>query len=196
MQPHRRPPTRLLCAWDSPGKNTGVGCHFLLQCMKSEKWKWSRSVMSDPQRPHGLQPTRLLHPWDFPGKSTGVGCHCLLCLWTWAFKYLLESLLSILLAIYQEVELLGHMVIPFLNCCAIVILFSIAATSFYIFTHSVHEFQFFCILTNITLLSIFFSSHPNEMRWYLIVVLICISIMTSELQHFFVYSLAMCLDFF
>ena len=45
---------------------------------ESEKWKWSRSVKSDPQRPHGLQPSRLLHPWDFPGKSTGVGCHCLL----------------------------------------------------------------------------------------------------------------------
>ena len=44
----------------------------------SEKWKWSRLVMSDSLRPHGLQPTRLLHPWDFPGKSTGVGCHCLL----------------------------------------------------------------------------------------------------------------------
>ena len=34
VRPHRRPPTRLLCPWDSPGKNTGVGCHFLLQCMK------------------------------------------------------------------------------------------------------------------------------------------------------------------
>ena len=45
---------------------------------QSEKWKWSRSVMSDPQGPHGLQPSRLLHPWDFPGKSTGVGCLCLL----------------------------------------------------------------------------------------------------------------------
>ena len=32
--PHRRQPTRLPCHWDSPGKNTGVGCHFLLQCMK------------------------------------------------------------------------------------------------------------------------------------------------------------------
>ena len=31
MWPHRRPPTRLLCPWDSPGKNTRVGCHFLLQ---------------------------------------------------------------------------------------------------------------------------------------------------------------------
>ena len=34
MRPHRRQPTRLLHPWDSPGKNTGVGCHFLLQCMK------------------------------------------------------------------------------------------------------------------------------------------------------------------
>ena len=34
MQPHRRQPTRLRHPWDSPGKNTGVGCHFLLQCMK------------------------------------------------------------------------------------------------------------------------------------------------------------------
>ena len=45
---------------------------------ESEKWKWSRSVVSDCSWPHGLQPTRLLRPWDFPGKSTGVGCHCLL----------------------------------------------------------------------------------------------------------------------
>ena len=34
LRPHRRRPTRLPHPWDSPGKNTGVGCHFLLQCMK------------------------------------------------------------------------------------------------------------------------------------------------------------------
>ena len=34
MRPHRRQPTRLPRPWDSPGKNTGVGCHFLLQCMR------------------------------------------------------------------------------------------------------------------------------------------------------------------
>ena len=34
VQLHRRQPTRLPRPWDSPGKNTGVGCHFLLQCMK------------------------------------------------------------------------------------------------------------------------------------------------------------------
>ena len=34
LRPHRRQPSRLPRPWDSPGKNTGVGCHFLLQCMK------------------------------------------------------------------------------------------------------------------------------------------------------------------
>ena len=34
VRPHRRQPTRLPRPWDSPDKNTGVGCHFLLQCMK------------------------------------------------------------------------------------------------------------------------------------------------------------------
>ena len=39
VQPHRRKPTRLPRPWDFPAKNTGVGCHFLLQClkMKSER---------------------------------------------------------------------------------------------------------------------------------------------------------------
>ena len=34
VRPHRQQPTRLPRPWDSPGKNTGVGCYFLLQCMK------------------------------------------------------------------------------------------------------------------------------------------------------------------
>ena len=34
LWPHGLQPTRLLCPWNSPGKNNGVGCHFLLQCMK------------------------------------------------------------------------------------------------------------------------------------------------------------------
>ena len=75
--PHRRQPTRLPRPWDSPGKNTGVGCHFLLQCKKVKSE--SEVAQSCPTlRFHGLQPTRLLRPWDFPGKSTGVGCHRLL----------------------------------------------------------------------------------------------------------------------
>ena len=73
--PHRQQPTRLRHPWDSPGKNTGVGCHFLLQCMKVKVKSFSPVW---PSRHHGLQPTRLLFPRDFPGKSTRVGCHCLL----------------------------------------------------------------------------------------------------------------------
>ena len=43
--PHRPQPTRLPHPWDSPGKNTGVGCHFLLQCMK---------VKSESELPRGM----------------------------------------------------------------------------------------------------------------------------------------------
>ena len=59
------------------GSPPGSPVPGILQC-ESEKWKWSRSVVSDSSWPHGLQPTRFVRPWDFPGKSTGVGCHCLL----------------------------------------------------------------------------------------------------------------------
>ena len=54
------------------------GLPFPSPMHESEKWKGSRSVVSNSSRPPGLQPTRLLRPWDFPGKSTGVGCHRLL----------------------------------------------------------------------------------------------------------------------
>ena len=51
VPPHRWQPTRLPCLWDSPGKNTGVGCHFLLQCMKvKSKIEVAQScpTLSDP----------------------------------------------------------------------------------------------------------------------------------------------------
>ena len=78
LRSHRWQPTRLPCPWDSPGKNTGVGCCFLLQYMKVKSESEVTSVVSDSVCPHRRQPIRLLCLWDFPGKSTGVGCHCLL----------------------------------------------------------------------------------------------------------------------
>ena len=78
VQPHRWQPTRLPRPWDSPGKNTGVGCHFLLQCMKvksESEVAQSCPTLSDPM---DCSLTRLLRPWDVPGKNTGVGCHFLL----------------------------------------------------------------------------------------------------------------------
>ena len=65
--PHRQQSTRLPRPWDSPGKNNGVGCHFLLQCLKvkSEQWKLSRSVVSDSSQLlgssiHGIFQARVL----------------------------------------------------------------------------------------------------------------------------------------
>ena len=56
----RQQPTRLPCPWDSPGKNTGVGCHFLLQCMKVKSE--SEAAQSCPS---------LSNPMDYslPGSS-------------------------------------------------------------------------------------------------------------------------------
>ena len=51
LQPHGLQYARLPCPWDSPGKNTEVGCHFLLQCTKvkteSEAAQWCLTL-SDP----------------------------------------------------------------------------------------------------------------------------------------------------
>ena len=76
--PHRRQPTRLPRPWDSPGKNTGVGCHLLLQCMKVKSEsevaqsyptsdQISCSVMSNSLRPHELQHARPPCPSPTPG---------------------------------------------------------------------------------------------------------------------------------
>ena len=70
VQPCRRQPTRLPRPWDSPGKNTGVGCHFLLQCMKVESESevaQSCPTVSDPMdcsppgsSVHGIFQARVL----------------------------------------------------------------------------------------------------------------------------------------
>ena len=78
LRPNRLQPTRLPPPWESPGKNTGVGCHVLLQCVKVKSENEVAQSCPTLKPPRGLQPTRLLHPWDFSGKSTGVGRHCLL----------------------------------------------------------------------------------------------------------------------
>ena len=70
VQPHRRQPTRLPHPWDSPGKNIGVGCHFLLQCMKvksESEVAQSCPTLSDPMdyglpgsSVHGIFQARVL----------------------------------------------------------------------------------------------------------------------------------------
>ena len=77
LRSHRWHPTRLPRPWDSPGKNTGVGCHFLLQCMK---------VKSESEVAHLCR--TLGTPWTaayqappsmgFSRQKYWSGCHCLL----------------------------------------------------------------------------------------------------------------------
>ena len=78
VRPHKQQPTRLPCPWDSPGKNTGVGCHFLFQCMKGKSE--SEVSQSSPTLcdPHGLQHTRLAYPSPTP---RAYSKSCLLSWW-------------------------------------------------------------------------------------------------------------------
>src|SRR5574341_802043 len=85
VQPQRRQPTRLPHPWDSPGKNTGVGCHFLLQCMKMKgesEVAQSCSTLCDPmtvayQAPPSMEFSRQEYrsrlPFPSPGDSPDPG---------------------------------------------------------------------------------------------------------------------------
>ena len=97
VQPHRQQPTRHPRPWDSPGKNTEVGCHFLLQCRKVKSESEAAQSHPTPSDPmdfsplgssvHGTFQTRVLEwvaiafsaflPWDvtFTGSEIGAVCH-------------------------------------------------------------------------------------------------------------------------
>ena len=70
VRPHRRQPTRLPCPWDYPGKNTGVACRFLLQCMKVKSESEVAQLCPTPSDPmdcslpgssiHGIFQARVL----------------------------------------------------------------------------------------------------------------------------------------
>ena len=82
VQPQRQQATRLPCPWDSPGKNSGVGCHFLLQCMKvksASEVAESCTTLCDPMdcslpgsSAHGIFQARILE-WDASLLSVGKG---------------------------------------------------------------------------------------------------------------------------
>ena len=87
VRPRRRQPTRLPCPWDSPGKNTGVGCHFLLQCMKvksESEVAQSCPTLSDPMdcsppgsSIHGIFQARVLE-WVAIAFSSGLSYNTLI----------------------------------------------------------------------------------------------------------------------
>ena len=90
VRPHRRRPTRLPRPRDSPGKNTGVGCHFLLQCVKGKSESevaQSCLTLCDPMvcnlpgsSLHGIFQARLLEWGAIAFSFLGaVLCKCKIC---------------------------------------------------------------------------------------------------------------------
>ena len=84
MRPHRWQPTRLPHPWHSPGKNTGVGCHFLLQCMKvksESEFAQLCPTLSDPMdcsppgsSVHGIFQARVLEWGAIAFSACGDTC--------------------------------------------------------------------------------------------------------------------------
>ena len=62
MQPHRWQPTRLPHPWDSPVKNTGVGCHFLLLCMKPKRRGKNDYLVKRSTIIYGTESKERIHP--------------------------------------------------------------------------------------------------------------------------------------
>ena len=100
VRPQRRQPSRPCRPWDCPGKNTGVGCHFLLQCIKvksESEVTQSFLTLSDPMDCSLSAPLSMgfsrqeywsgvplpslmdcIDPWNYPCQNTGVGSPSLL----------------------------------------------------------------------------------------------------------------------
>ena len=123
VRPHRRQPTSLPHPRDSPGKNTGVGCHFLLQCMKVKSESEVAQSCPTPSDPMDCSPPGSSVHGIFQARELEWGAI--------AFS------------------VLGHIVVLFLVFKGISIQFSILAATVYILTNSARGFPFLHNLSSI-----------------------------------------------
>ena len=140
VRPQRRKPTRLPRSWDSLGKNTGVGCHFLLQCMKVKSERevaQSCPTFSDPMdyslpgsSIHGIFQARLLE-WGAIAFSNSL-------VWQWEIGHPL-SWISLRCIVSTCIYLINLTVCnqspntatPWIWCCALRLWYLLLGHSFF-----------------------------------------------------------------
>ena len=115
-----------------------------------------------------------------------LGLLWILLQWTWMCTYLFEVLFPVLLDAHSEVSLLNHMVILFLTFRGTAMLFSVVVELFYIPTNSIQLFHFSTSSSAFVIFCVLDSGHLMNVKWYLLVVLVCILLMISDPEHLFI----------
>ena len=116
--------------------------------------------------------------------------------WIWECRCLSEIVISFPSQVYPKVGLLDHVVVLFFIFWGNSILFSPVAVP-RLHSHWLHKGSLFSIYPHQHLLFLIFLIIGTliDLSWYLTVVLICISLMTSDVEHLFMYLLAICIFF-